>query len=143
VTSRPRAVLLDTCAVIWLPGGGLSPAILDMLIHAGSTDGVFVSPVSAWEIGMLARSRRSRDRADFLPDPVRWFAEVMSQPMVREAPLTVGAAITASLLPEPLHNDPADRLLIATAREKDLPIVTRDGKILDYAALGHVQAIAC
>ena len=114
-----------------------------MLVHAGSADGVFVSPVSAWEIGMLAHPRGTRTKIEFLPDPSRWFARVMSQPMIREAPLTAEAAINASQLPPPLHNDPADRLLIATAREKNLRIVTRDQKILDYAALGHVQAIAC
>jgi PIN domain nuclease of toxin-antitoxin system len=114
-----------------------------MLIHAGSADGVFVSPVSAWEIGMLAHPRGTRTRSEFLPDPIQWFAEVMNQPMIREAPLTTEVAIRASQLPEPLHNDPADCLLIATARERNLPIVTRDRRILDYAALGHVQAIAC
>ena len=141
MTPLPRAVLLDTCAAIWLASGGLSPATIDLLVHAGEAEGVFVSPVSAWEIGMLAASRRSK--AEFLPDPVSWFARLMSQPMVREAPLTMEAAIGASLLPQPLNNDPADRLLIATARERNLPIVTRDRKILDYAALGHVQAVAC
>jgi PIN domain nuclease of toxin-antitoxin system len=143
VTSHPRAVLLDTCAVIWLPRGELGPAIIDLLAHAGSAEGVFVSPVSAWEIGLLANPRGTRTKSEFLPDPIRWFAQVMSQPMIRQASLTAEAAINASLLPPPLHNDPADRLLIATARERSLPIVTRDQKILDYAALGHVQAIAC
>jgi PIN domain nuclease of toxin-antitoxin system len=136
-------VLLDTCAVIWLPRGELGPAIIDMLAYAGSAEGVFVSPVSAWEIGMLANPRGTRTRGEFLPDPVRWFAQVMSQPMIREAPLTVEAAIRASQLPPPLHNDPADRLLIATALERNLPIVTGDRKILDYAAAGHVQAVPC
>ncbi len=48
-----------------------------------------------------------------------------------------------SSLPGNFHRDPADRLLIATARELKVPLVTRDRRILDYAAQGHVDAIAC
>jgi PIN domain nuclease of toxin-antitoxin system len=143
MTARPRAVLLDTCALIWLSSGEFDRASIDILGHAGAADGVFVSPVSAWEIGMLAYPRGTRSRPEFLPDPGRWFAQVMREPALRAAPFTADAAIGASQLPEPLHNDPADRLLIATALQMSLPIMTRDRKILDYAALGHVLAIAC
>lgn len=52
-------------------------------------------------------------------------------------------ALSASYLPGGLHRDPADRLLIATARALDVPIMTRDERILAYAGQGHVQAIAC
>ena len=143
MTSHPKAVLLDTCAVIWLSRGQIGPSSVDMLVHAGSAEGVFVSLVSAWEIGMLAYPRGNRTPVEFLPDPGRWFAQVMSEPMIKSAPFTADVAIGAAQLPEPLHNDPADRLLIATARQMNVPIVTLDRKILDYAALGHVQAIAC
>ena len=143
MSERPRAVLLDTCAIIWLSTGELKGGILDLLIHAGAAGGVFVSPVSAWDIGMLATSSAGPMRVDFLPDPVRWWERVVSQPMLRIAPLTAAAAIEASRLPQPLHNDPGDRLLIATARELNIPVVTRDRKILDYASLGHVQALDC
>ena len=62
---------------------------------------------------------------------------------MRLAPLSSKAAIAASCLPGQVHRDPADRLLIATARELGVALVTRDRRILDYAARGHVQAIAC
>jgi PIN domain nuclease of toxin-antitoxin system len=53
-----RAVLLDTCAVIWLANGDpLARRALGAIVAAGQADGVYVSPVSAWEIGMLSRSR--------------------------------------------------------------------------------------
>ena len=64
-------------------------------------------------------------------------------PGIRVTPLTVSAAMAASYLPEPFHKDPADRLLVAVARELGVPVVTRDDKILDYAAAGHVKAIPC
>ena len=46
-------------------------------------------------------------------------------------------------LPDLAHRDPADRMLIATARAHDLTLITRDRAILAYAALGHVRAIEC
>jgi PIN domain nuclease of toxin-antitoxin system len=52
---------------------------------------------------------------------------------VRIAPLTIEAAVGSSSPPEPMHKDPADRLLIATARDLGVPLVTRDGLILAYA----------
>jgi PIN domain nuclease of toxin-antitoxin system len=58
-------------------------------------------------------------------------------------PLSHRAAIAASSLPGRFHRDPADCLLIATAREFGVPLVTRDRRILDYAGQGHVDAIAC
>jgi PIN domain nuclease of toxin-antitoxin system len=52
-----RAVLLDTCAVIWLANGDpLAPEALAAIVAAGLADGVSISPASAWEIGMLSRS---------------------------------------------------------------------------------------
>ena len=53
------------------------------------------------------------------------------------------ALINSSFLPQPIHNDPTDRILIATAREHDLTIITRDQAILAYGAAGHVRTLAC
>ncbi|MDR2856903.1 MAG: type II toxin-antitoxin system VapC family toxin [Novosphingobium sp.] len=140
-----RAVLLDTCAVIWLANGDpLAPAALAAITHAALADGVFVSPATAWEIGLLCRvSGNKAPAVVFQPDPQAWFTRFMGGPAIREAPLLSEIAIASSLLPQPLHGDPADRFIIATARHYRMPVVTRDGKIIDYAAAGHVQAIAC
>ena len=67
----------------------------------------------------------------------------MAAPGVRLAPVSASIALSAWRLPEPIHGDPADRLLIATARELNVKLVTRDRVVLDYATLGHVDAIAC
>jgi PIN domain nuclease of toxin-antitoxin system len=137
------AVLLDTCAVIWLANGDpLEDGAAAAIVQAAMAEGVFISPISAWEIGLLSRPRSGRAVA-FLPDPAAWFARVMAAPGVKSAPFTADIAIAASQLPEPLHGDPADRLLIATARDLALPIITRDAKILDYARTGNLAAIAC
>jgi PIN domain nuclease of toxin-antitoxin system len=140
---RSTAVLLDTCAVIWLANGEpLYGDAAERIIEAGLADGILVSPISAWEIGLLSRARGGRG-IDFLPDPATWFARFSAGPGVRPAAFTAEIAIAATRLPEPLHGDPADRMLIATARHLGLPIVTRDSKIIAYAAAGHVLAIAC
>jgi PIN domain nuclease of toxin-antitoxin system len=140
---QPTAVLLDTCAVIWLANGDpLQNGADHRIIHAALADGVFVSPISAWEIGMLSRPRAGRI-IEFLPDPATWFARFMAGPAIKTAAFTADIAIAASWLPEPLHGDPADRLLIATARHMAMPIVTRDARIIAYAAAGHVGTISC
>ena len=139
----PPAVLLDTCAVIWLANGDpLEKGADAAIVHAALIDGVFVSPISAWEVGLLSRPKAGR-AFEFLPAPATWFARLMAGPAIKPAAFTADIAIAASRLPEPLHGDPADRLLIATARHLAMPIVTRDARIIDYAAAGHVAVIAC
>ena len=136
-----KAILLDTCAAIWLAGGErLSPEALDAITGAAVGRGVYVSPASAWEIGLLARAA---DGPAFRPDPTTWFARLMAAPGVKEAALTTEIAIAASRLPGAPRGDPIDHLLIATARHLSLPIVTRDWRILAYAEADHVDAIEC
>ena len=136
-------VLLDTCALIWLANGDpLSSVSVGAIVEAGLGAGVFVSPISAWEIGLLSRPRAGR-ALQFLPDATTWFARLMAAPTIKPAVFNGEIAIAASMLPEPLHGDPADRLLIATARHTAMPIVTRDSKVIGYGDAGHIQVIAC
>jgi PIN domain nuclease of toxin-antitoxin system len=144
-SASPRAVLLDTCAIIWLVNGNpLAISATAAIIYAGCANGVFVSPVSAWEVGLLSRPRSGRRHAvEFMPDPKTWFARVMAGPGIREASLTPEVAIDALFLPGELHGDPGDRLLVATARYLGLPIVTRDRSIIAYGRNGHARVIPC
>ncbi|MFN7129906.1 MAG: type II toxin-antitoxin system VapC family toxin [Brevundimonas sp.] len=113
-------------------------------IKAAQDEGeILVSVVSAWEIGLLARNRQSPTGRLFQPDAATWFDNVLRAPGVRMAPMNHQIAFAAWNLPDPIHGDPADRLMIAIARELDVPLITRDRAILDYAAAGHVRAIAC
>ena len=57
--------------------------------------------------------------------------------------MPIDVLVASSTMPGTPHGDPADRIIVATAREYGLRIVTRDAKILDYAARGHVLALAC
>jgi PIN domain nuclease of toxin-antitoxin system len=141
----PRAVLLDTCAVIWLANGDpLASSATAAIVHAGLAEGVFVSPVSAWEVGLLSKPKVGRNPAvRFMPDPKTWFARVMAGPGIRGAAFTPEIAIDASFLPGELHGDPGDRLIVTTARHLNVAIVTRDRRIIAYGHDGHVQTIPC
>lgn len=137
-------VLLDTCAAIWLANGDpMAPAAMRAIQEAGNGDGIFVSPVSAWEIGLLSRPRGNRQPMAFLPDPKTWFSRLMAAPGVKEAPLTAAIAVDASWLPGDIHGDPGDRLMIATARDRGFPLVTRDAAILAYSRQGFVSVLPC
>lgn len=72
-----------------------------------------------------------------------WFFTFVNSGRATVEPASPEILIESSFLPQPIHNDPTDRIIIATAREHDLTIVTRDRAILAYGALGHVKTLAC
>jgi PIN domain nuclease of toxin-antitoxin system len=134
-------LLLDTCVLVWMatmsPEAMQARAILKNAYEQNLP--VYLSPFSAWELGMLAAKGRF---ASAVP-PRTWFAKLLALPGVELADLTPDILISANELPWQVHADPADRIIIATARELGLRLVTRDRKILDYAARGHVMALEC
>ena len=133
-------ILLDTCALIWsVEGSPLSPAASEAIREARARSGIYLSPVSAWELGILA----DKGRLLFRLPVEKYVADAFSMPGVRLAALTPSIAVMSSRLPGRFHEDPGDRLLVATARALGLPIVTRDRRILDYARKGHVNALPC
>jgi PIN domain nuclease of toxin-antitoxin system len=138
---KTNGLLLDTCALVWLSlGEPVAKQAIDRIRQARQADEVIgVSVMSAWELGMLVSKRRLPS----VREPGRWFDEFIQAGMATIADVTPRILVDASFLPQPVHNDPTDRIIIATARERDLAIVTRDRAILAYAHQGHVQAIAC
>ncbi len=136
-------VLLDTCAIIWFGEGLLAAdtvAALDGHVASGE---VFFSPISAWEIGMLGRPRPQGPRVRFEPGPAAWFERFRQGPGLREARLSAEIAMAAALLPGEIHADPADRLLIATARHRSIPLVTSDRRIIEYGRQGLLNVLPC
>lgn len=139
-TTRP-ALLIDTCAAIWIAEGArLAPEARAALAWAYHEQrAVLVSSITAWEIGLLIA--RNRYRASATPEA--WFRTLVELPGFSETPLNTDILIAASFLPGRPPNDPADRIVLATARELGVPVLTRDRHLLRYAAEGHVTAIAC
>ncbi len=134
-------LLLDTCAIIWIAlNEPIKPQAKAAMNAAFAADEkIRVSPISAWELGLLSL----KGRLPTSRPPLSMFGEVIANAGVRVEGLSPEVLIDSSFLPGQFHNDPADRILIATARAFDLTLVTRDRKILDYADQGHVQALAC
>jgi PIN domain nuclease of toxin-antitoxin system len=134
-------LLLDTCAAIWvLENASLSDEAVRAIDEAAdSGHPIYVSPITAWEIGMLM----VRGRLKSVHSAERWFRHLLDVPGVRLADMTPEILIASSYLPGTLRRDPADRILAATARELDYVLVTRDTSLLAYAAEGHLRAIAC
>lgn len=120
-------ILLDTCALIWLTG---APEQLSGRAHAAIEKyrgQLCVSAFSAFEIGLLVAKGRIR----FAYPPSRWFAEALRSRDIREWPLDARCCMLAAELPRH-HNDPADRLLIATAMINQMTLITPDPYIHMY-----------
>lgn len=137
-------VLLDTDAAIWLREESIDTKAFEEIVRAGLAGVAYVSPVTAWEIGLLSRPERSsRALPQFLPDPRQWYLDLVGNSLLTETALTAGILVASSNLPGGFHNDPADGMLVATARALDCALVTSDRKILAYGAQGHLAVIPC
>ena len=132
-------ILLDTNVLVWLIMGDtrLKPERRALIEDARVEEGVRVSAITAWEISMLV----DKGRLDLRREVSKWIEAVFSAPGVRIASISPAIAVDAGRLPGAIHGDPADRLIIATARELGCPLLTSDKRILAYAAAGHVSVI--
>ena len=135
-------MLLDTHVWIWAADGGgrLGPKIRRRLARTDDTVDatVFVSTASVFEIVALHTAGRLQ-----LNRPVeRWIRESIERGGLRVLDIGRDIAIDAGLVPATALADPFDRCLVATARDHDVPLVTADRKILDYARKTRlVQAV--
>jgi PIN domain nuclease of toxin-antitoxin system len=134
-------LLLDTCAAIWLAEAeAFAPEAAQVLEDAyDAGTGVYISPITAWEIGLL----NSRGRLTLLIKPQLWFERLFAVLNFRLADMSPQLLIASSFLPGLAPRDPADRIIAATAREYGYRLVTRDRLLLAYAEQGHIQAITC
>jgi PIN domain nuclease of toxin-antitoxin system len=125
---------------MWMVDNRLSQSASGALTEAWQAGiSTFVSPVTAWEIGVLA----SRGRFKSPDPPLRWFERVVAQQGIQLSALPAKVLLESSLLPGTPPRDPADRIIAATAREFGLTVMTRDRALLDYANAGYLNAIPC
>ena len=136
-----QSLLLDTCALIFLTENRrLAPGAVEQLRAVSEAGGTtFISPISAWEVGMLA----SRGRLQLLIRPERWFANLFDVRGVKLADMSAELLIASSYLPGQPPADSTDRILAATARELGATLITRDRALLRYGAQGHVAVLEC
>lgn len=130
--------VLDTHSWIWFLNadprlGQKAQACIEL---ASGSDTAILSAITLWEIAMLvARGRLSLPR-----DPREWLEFHLSRPGFTVHPLSIAVTVGSTSLPADPHGNPADRIIIATARHLDAVLVTADRRILSYAAAGHVRA---
>lgn len=120
-------VLLDTCTLLWLAAGSDRLSAPARTRIAGSAGGLFVSAISAFEVGV-----KSAKGALTLPLPAgEWYEAVLDHHGLAEIPVTGRIAAAATALPR-LHADPCDRILVATAIESGLTVLTPDPLVAAY-----------
>ena len=133
--------LLDTCAVIWIANGDplREPAASAMREAFADGGNLAVSPMTAWEVAMLA----AKGKIALSIAPEVWFERFCALPGVTLAELPPGVLIASCALPGAPPADPVDRILAATARAFGYTLVTRDRHLLAYGGEGHVRVMGC
>ena len=121
-------LLLDTCALLWL---STEPSRLSAKAQQAIRDdpeNLFVSSVSALELAIKVSKKKLKIPLDSSKD---WFREVLKHHGIDQVPVNFQIASHSGELP-PHHKDPYDRLIVATAMEYRMTIVTPDGFIRKY-----------
>ena len=126
-------IVLDTHAWIWFASkpDALSKKAQKALDAAVKEKNVLVSSISVWEVALLVKNKRLKLSMDVLD----WIAKSENLPFIQFIPVSNSIAVKSVNLPQPLHPDPADRIIIATALSIGAPLVTKDKKISDYAPI--------
>ncbi|MEN6624108.1 MAG: type II toxin-antitoxin system VapC family toxin [Smithella sp.] len=129
-------IVLDTHAWIWWVSSPefLSETAKQIIDEAATEKNVFISSISTWEIAILV----SRGRLKLTMSPADWVAASEALPFFDFVPVSNSIALKSVQLPGILHNDPAERIIIATAVSLGAVLVTKDEKIRNYP---HVKTV--
>jgi PIN domain nuclease of toxin-antitoxin system len=132
-------LLLDTHVLVWLVRGNtrLSEEARQRIDEASAEDAVLVSAITPWEIAMLVAKKRLQLGADVQ----EWIDRALALPGIRLQGLTPAIAVASTRLPWEVHPDPADRILVATARHIGAALVTADEVLFRYGADGWLRCV--
>jgi PIN domain nuclease of toxin-antitoxin system len=127
-------LLLDTCTLIWIAQDRTQlSSRVSLMLDLGGPGPAIVSAASAFEVAIKVRKGKLT-----LPVPVeQWFPHTIERYQLRVEPIFWEDALKSALLP-PHHNDPMDRIIIATAQRLKLPIATPDPLIQEYTEVTTV-----
>ena len=130
-------IVIDTHALVWAVSDDeqLGPAARETITASATAGGVLVSAITPWEIAMLVQ----KDRLALGRDLAVWIDAALALPGIVLATIAPAIAIDSVRLPGQFHADPADRLIVATARHHGGTLLTADHAILAYGAAGHVR----
>jgi len=137
--ARAALLLLDTHALIWLSDGNrkLGERSKAAIRQAYGEDRAMIAAITPWEIALLV----SKGRVTLSQDVMDWMDTALAVPGVRLMPLEPKIAVESTRLPFDMHPDPADRILVATARHLGATLVTADQKLLALAKKGCLHAM--
>jgi PIN domain nuclease of toxin-antitoxin system len=130
-------IVLDTHVLLWWAGSSpsrISDGVLGIIEDHLRDGSVCVSSISAWEIAMLVR----KGRLDLAVSAGEWVDTAAAISGLSFVPVNNALAVKSVDLPGDFHDDPADRIIVALARELTAPLVSADEKIRRYA---HVETI--
>jgi len=132
-------ILLDTHIFVWMitEQEQLSEKVHSLIEQYISGRRILISAITVWEIAMLVQ----KNRLQFSLPIKEWVEKAITTPGVTVIPLSVNILLESCLLPGTFHSDPADRMIVATARIENAAILTRDQLILDYASYGFIVGI--
>jgi PIN domain nuclease of toxin-antitoxin system len=111
--------------------------MLGAIRQTAGSGSLLVSAISVWELGMFEAKGRIRLK----PSCEEWVREALATPGLALAPITPEIALESSRLPGPFHGDPADRIIVATARKMGAQLMTRDRKLIQYGRKGHLAIL--
>ena len=137
--AREPLLLLDTHVLVWSvrESPRLESVTKKVLNEAARQSLIVISAITPWEIGLLV----NKGRLELEADVMEWIREALAKPGVRLAPLDPEIAVASTRLPFEMHADPADRILVATARRLGATLVTADGALLDLSKKGYFRAL--
>jgi PIN domain nuclease of toxin-antitoxin system len=128
--------LLDTHVWIWwhLKPTHLSRRARSLLANPDRYSELLLSAISPWEFSELLE----KQRLGISCSPEEWLARALQMAKLRLAPITPTIAYRSTILPQPFHSDPADQIIVATAREENATIISSDAVIRNYP---HVRSL--
>jgi PIN domain nuclease of toxin-antitoxin system len=133
---RATPIVIDTCCWIWLASrrAKLSKAATEATSRAGGAGTLHLSAISCWEVAKLVE----KGKLAFTIPVAEWIDRALSLDGLVLEPLSPKICVQSTQLPGVFHGDPADQLIVATARVLGMPVVTADKRMRDYA---HVPSI--
>ena len=136
-----KGILLDTHIWLYIANDKFDgDAILRKEINkAAQEQQLFISAITLWEVSMLAAKGRI---TKLVPNCLHGLNEAIKLTNVQILELTSEVAVDSCYLPGDFHPDPADRIIVATARVHDLCLVTADKEILNYSQEDYVKTLA-
>lgn len=136
--SNQEGLILDTHILIWyVEGIKLSEAQIELIEKIRAKNKLYISAISIWEIVML----ENKGKIAFSFNLNDWIDKLLSIPGLNLIDLSVSILIQSCLLPHYEYKDPADRFIIATARDTNVCLLTFDQKIIEYANSGYLKII--